>query len=117
MNQPQPLATLDQALAHLREDDEANIPDIELKLLAASECILEYVKAQPGQWMDSSGVYPQDSAGRYTTIPWNVNAATLVLLGILYKNRDGKSDEALSPGKLPMSVTSLIYSKRMPTLI
>jgi len=67
--------------------------------------------------LDSSGdpIYVVDSSG--DKVPkYAVQAATLLQLGFLYKDRDENPDQAFQQGYLPKPVTALLYPLRKPAL-
>ncbi|MNN97904.1 hypothetical protein D3C81_2171590 [compost metagenome] len=65
--------------------------------------------------LDSSGdpTYVLDSSGD-KVVKYEVQAATLLQLGFLYKDRDENADGAYDMGYLPKPVTALLYPLRMP---
>jgi gp6-like head-tail connector protein len=109
------LVTLDQAIAHLRAD--AVDPMIPLYVSAASEAVLVYL--QDAWFLDTAGDVPVDSSGDPDGVPANIQAATLLLIGELYRNREGdqggKIDAQFGYGFLPQSVLALLYPYRTPT--
>ena len=104
------LVTLDQAKLHLRVDHDSDDDDITLKVHAASASVLSYLKDNALNYVDSSGV----ALGE---IPYELQAATLLLLGALYGNRgeDGGTSSGFS-NYLPPAVVSLLYPLRVPTV-
>ena len=106
------LVTIEQAQRHLRIDDidDAGIlADLTDKVEQASHMVLDYLKEDDlGRW--------QDSAGLPLMVPPLVQAATLVWIGILWKNRDGESDESLELGHIPKTVSNILYRYRIPQL-
>lgn len=113
------LVTLTEAQDHLRVDTDADANDLTLKILAASGAVLNYLKSSSPYYtvLDSSGdpVVVLDSSGD-PTIRWEVKAATLLMLGYLYRLRDNNEDMAFQQGYLPMPVTALLYPLRDPAL-
>lgn len=86
-----PLVSVDQAAAHLRLDlpssgsiDDAGdaqlLADLELKIDQASEIVIGYLKRSESTWDDPD------------TAPKNLQAATLLLLGALWEDREGSTD-------------------------
>lgn len=110
------LVTLAQAKLHLRIDEDDGDNDLELKIHAASGAVLNYVRQSDPAWLDTAGEPVIDTAGEPAGIPYEVKAATLLLLGDLYKERDGANTSQWSHGFLPVSVLSLLYPYRMPSL-
>ncbi len=113
------LVTLDQAKLHLRmdADDTFEDSDVTLKILAASAAVLDYLDAAQFDFLDTSGELLEDSSGPLT-VPYKVQAATLLLVGDLYKNREPTADDVVDPkfgyGYLPRAVVALLYPLRIP---
>jgi hypothetical protein len=97
------LVSLQAAKAHLRipDDDTAHDADIELKRQAASDIIVDYLKAQADPLWDED------------TAPGRVQSAVLLMLGNLYENRgeDMKADDATW-----QAVQRLLMRSRDPAL-
>lgn len=110
------LVSLSQAQDHLRLDHSAEDNDLILKIHAASGAVLNYLKSGADQFLDSSGDIEIDSSGDPVGVPFEVNAATLLMVGFLYKDRDENADGAYEQGYLPRPVTALLYPLRMPAL-
>lgn len=110
------LVSLAQAKEHLRVDDSDNDNDLTLKIHAASAAVLNYIRNGADIFTDSSGEPLVDSNDVPLGIPYEVQAATLLMLGYLYKDRDGDPDKAYEHGYLPMPVMSLLYPHRVPSL-
>lgn len=116
------LVTLEQAKEHLRIEPSdssggADDSDLTLKIKAASRAVIRYIGAEQ-DFLDSAGDVVEDSNG--PTVPEDIQAATLLLLGSLHRNRDGEpsSNQAQTweHGFLPRPVISLLYPYRLPTL-
>jgi len=104
------LVTMEEAARHLRLDDLTDpevFQELDHKILIASGLILDYLELTVNPWMDSNGD-PLD-------VPYKVQGATLIWLGILWKNRDGESDETMEFGFVPKTVSNLLYRTRKPT--
>lgn len=98
------LVTLAQAKLHLRiVDDTTHDADISLKIAMASEIVLHHHKLStvPSEWLIGSPVT--------IDAPPMIQAATLLVLGELFANREGGVANVLSD-----AVKSLI--PRIPTL-
>jgi len=104
------LVTLDQVKVHLRVDNDEEDDDLTLKIHAASASVLLYLKDAADAFVDTSGAVTTD-------VPWNVQAATLLMTGALYGNRgeDGGSSSGFS-NYLPPAVVSLLYPMRVPSV-
>lgn len=111
------LITLQQARDHLRSDTTADDADLTLKIKAASELVMEYLKPEGcATFTDSAGDLFLDSAGDAIGVPWRVQAGTCLMVGYLYKDRDEDTDKQWEMGYLPKPVTAVLYGKRKPTL-
>lgn len=131
------LVTLQQASDHLRRDTSDDDSDLTLKIHAASHAILNYLKdtgvayeyelnSDGSILFDSAGepVYIMDSDGSFIPLP-EVQAAVLIMLGVLYTDRDaqqyinpksGGNIERLGNMSLPRAVHFLLDPLRVPTL-
>lgn len=126
------LVTLQQASDHLRRDTTDDDTDLTLKVKAASNAVLTYLRNTSYAYIpsvDSSGAivrdssgYPvpaQDSSGAYL-VQTDVQHATLLLIGEFYKNREAEQEGAIDSqwgyGYLPRSVVALLYPYRDPAL-
>lgn len=119
--------TLARAKQHLNMDHDLDDPLIEAYIGAASEAVKNYLKSASAYdverdsnddpILDSSGdpVYAVDSNGD-KIVKYAVQAATLLQLGFLYKDRDENADGAYDMGFLPKPVTALLYPLRKPAL-
>lgn len=117
--------TLARGKQHLNMDHDSDDVLIEAYIGAASESVKNYLKsASPYEVerdsnddpvLDSSGdpVYAVDSSGD-KIVKSVVQAATLLQLGFLYKDRDENADSAYQMGYLPKPVTALLYPLRDP---
>lgn len=119
--------TLARAKQHLNMDHDQDDVLIEAYIGAASEAVKNYLKsASPYEVerdsnddpiVDSSGdpIYVVDSSGD-KIVKYAVQAATLLQIGFLYKDRDENYEGAYSMGYLPKPVTALLYPLRTPAL-
>lgn len=114
------LVTLQQAKDHLRIDTDDGDADLELKIHGASGAVLNYLKGAnhfAQQVVDGVPVVDADGLPVYTTaVLFEVQAAVLLLLGYLYKDRDNDKDHEYEQGFLPRPVTALLYPLRDPAL-
>lgn len=112
---PAQLVSLEKAKRHLRMDHDADDEMILDITYQASAVVLNYLKDTGNdQFMDSSG---DMIAG--VDVPWEVQAATLIMVGVLYRNPTGEGgtiNPAFSHGMLPDPVTALLYPLRDPAL-
>ena len=119
--------TLERGKQHLNMDHDQDDVLITAYIGAASEAVKNYLKsASPYEVerdsnddpiLDSSGdpIYAVDSSGG-KVVKYSVQAATLLQLGFLYKDRDENPDQAFAQGYLPKPVTALLYPLRTPAL-
>lgn len=119
--------TLDRAKRHLNVDHDMDDVLIEAYIGAASNAVKNYLKsASPYEVerdsnddpiLDSSGdpIYIVDSSGD-KQVKYEVQAATLLQIGFLYKDRDENANDAYDMGYLPKPVTALLYALRDPAL-
>lgn len=119
--------TLERAKQHLNMDHNLDDTLIEAYVGAASEAVKNYLKSASAYEperdsnddpiLDSSGdpVYAEDSNGD-KIVRYAVQAAVLLMVGFLYKDRDENPDSAFERGYLPRPVTALLYSLRDPAL-
>ena len=117
--------TLERGKQHLNMDHNLDDMLIEAYIAAASEAVKNYLKsASPYEIerdsnddpiLDSAGdpTYVVDSSGD-KLVKYSVQAATLLQLGFLYKDRDENADGAYDMGYLPKPVMALLYSLRDP---
>jgi hypothetical protein len=117
--------TLERGKQHLNMDHDLDDALITAYIGAASSAVKNYLKsASPYEVerdsnddpiLDSSGdpVYVVDSNDD-KVVKYEVQAATLLQLGFLYKDRDENADGAYDMGYLPKPVTALLYPLRMP---
>lgn len=108
------LVTLEQGKEHLRVDFDDEDNDITLKIHAASGAVLNYLKSGADIFLDSNGDLEYDSSDEPVGVPFEVKAATLLMLGFFYKDRDENSEGAYEQGYLPKPVTALLYPLRDP---
>jgi hypothetical protein len=110
------LVTLDEVRAGLRiEDTGGDSPDeepvwLELLITAASRAILAYLKSGTETFVDTGGLPIPDE------VPAQVKAATIMLVGYIYREPDGDEAKAFAHGTLPFPVTAMIYQMRDPAL-
>lgn len=111
------LVTLQQASDHLRRDTSADDTDLTLKIHAASGMVMNYIQG-PGvdNFTDSAGDVFLDSNGEPIYVPYEVQAATLLMIGYLYKHRDDNEDGAFERGYLPAPVCAILTPFRDPSV-
>lgn len=115
--------TLEDAKTHLRVDFDDDDADLQGKILAASSAVKNYMKTasvyEPNR--DADGNPETDADGNFTypatkRVRFEVRAATLILVGELYKNREAEQDGDAGLGMLPAPVIALLYPLRDPAL-
>jgi hypothetical protein len=108
------LVSLQSVKDNLRIDTDVEDVEIQRKIEGASTMILRYIQDMT-MFQDSSGEIPQDSNGD-PIVDADVQAATKLLVGIMYRDPDGAEMEKWLQGYLPFAVTAQIYHLRLPTL-
>lgn len=113
------LVTLAQASNHIRRDTTADDADLELKVMAASQMVMNYIEEAGEDWGDSAGDPILDSNGFAQNVPYPIQAATLMLVGYLYRERDGSNEyqTQIAGFYLPIGVTAILYPYRTPTAL
>ncbi len=113
------LVTLQEASDHLRLDSDADEADVLLKIRAASAAVRRYLKDASPYERDSNGDVAVDSNGDPEVL-FEVRAAVLLMLGELYKNREGEQGGEIPTqwgyGYLPRPVVALLYPLRHPSM-
>lgn len=119
--------SLQRAKQHLNMDHDQDDVLIEAYIGAASEAVKNYLKsASPYEVerdsnddpvVDSSGdpIYVVDSSDE-KQVKYAVQAAVLLMVGFLYKDRDENPDQEFQRGYLPRPVTALLFPLRDPAL-
>lgn len=119
--------TLERGKQHLNMDHDLDDVLITAYIGAASGAVKNYLKsASPYEVerdsnddpiLDSAEdpIYVVDSSGD-KVVKYEVQAAVLLMLGFLYKDRDENPDSAFDRGYLPKPVTALLYPLRDPAL-
>lgn len=119
--------TLERGKQHLNMDHDLDDVMITAYIGAASGAVKNYLKsASPYEVerdsnddpiLDSAEdpIYVVDSSGD-KVVKYEVQAAVLLMLGFLYKDRDENPDQAFAQGYLPKPVTALLYALRDPAL-
>ena len=115
------LITTDQALLQIRGGDEVDEDELQEVVDAASAMIVNYLKSASPYVpeLDSAGdpVVDSNDDPVYTeTVRPEVQQATKMLVGYLWRNRDENEDGAFDRGYLPMPVTAILYPLRDPAL-
>lgn len=95
---------LQEAKDHVRIVTSQFDSDISLKILAASAMVINYLKID----LDGS---PLEFPWSGDDVPWDVKAATMLVFGDLWMNRESDTSNALSP-----AVKSLLHRWRDPAL-
>lgn len=111
------LVTLEQTRQALQMTHTGQDDLIVGLIRASSRMVLSYLKLDEDAYLNSDGTMEMDSATLgYDEVPAEVQAATLYLVGVLFRDRDGAESEKWSPGYLPGPVLSMLYPLRTPTV-
>lgn len=84
------LVSLQEASDHVRRDTDDDDNDLELKVKAASRFVVNYLDTDVFE-LDSNDEPVEDSDGVVIDVPFDIKAATLLIIGELYANRDAPS--------------------------
>ncbi len=109
---PMNLVTFTEAKEHLRVDHDLDDAQINRMRRQASSAVLDYMKID----IDETAFDYVDEFGEpiENNIPQEIRAATLLVLGALYENRDG--DEFRSPQAFSQTVRDLLWRHRDPAM-
>lgn len=122
------LVTLAEAKAHLRVDHDLDDSDIELKIVAASAAVLQYIGDTQYLFLDTGGEFLEltdTSTGTWEDVAGSramqtARQATLLLVGDWFRNREPTPadvvDARFGYGYLPRAVVALLYPLRDPTI-
>ena len=116
------LVTLEDAKARLRIVHDAEDLDLELMIQQASAVVMKYLELPIDYYTatiassdsDSEAVSSDGTTTR--TIPAQVELATLLLVGILARDRDGVEMKDWDHGYLPKPVMNVLYPLRDPVM-
>lgn len=115
------LVTLAQVRMMLRIGDTSNSPmdahpdDAILEnvyIPTASQAVIAYLKGQASTVITGLANSPQTADG----CPERVEAAVIMLIGIIYREPDGDEANMFEQGFLPKPVTAMLYDLRDPAL-
>lgn len=122
------LITMEEAQAHLKiTDPDVDLLDLKLKIRAATKAVLNYLGAanfyeyevdlNNFPIVDTNGdpIYAETSSGA-RIVMYEVQAAVLLMLGYLNRDRDVDEEKAFEMGFIPRPVTALLYPLRTPTI-
>ena len=93
----------------LRIDGDSDDETLLLLIPAASAAVLNYLKSGADAFMGEGGEVMEDAS-----VPFEVRAATVLMVGHLMRNPDNDVEQAFEPGYLPRPVTALLYPLRDP---
>lgn len=109
------LVTLLTAKAQCRIIHSSEDELIQIYIEAATAMVLDYIGSEADQYLDSSGEVIQDSSGS-PEVDARLKIATLYIVGLLYKDRDGELMKDWQRGELPAPVVSYLYTLHRPVL-
>lgn len=102
------LVDVDMAKERLRIDHDAEDDTLELLINGASAAVLNYLKLAHDHYDDSNG--------DIVDVPYEVQNATLLLVGIILRDPAGVEMKDWEMGYLPKPVMALLYPLRDPAL-
>ena len=105
------LVSLDEVKHMLRIDGDDVDGNMMLMIPAASAAVVNYLKAGASAFIGEDGEVTDPDA-----VPFEVRAATVLLIGHMMRNPDNDTERAFERGYLPMPVTALLYPLRDPAL-
>lgn len=114
------LVSLQQASDHIRRDTNYDDNDLIDKIGAASEAVLNYITNH--SFLNTTGEPDFDSAEQPIGVPRPIQQAVLILVGLLYVDRDspdyrdGKTAPRLGDITLPRTVHFLLDPYRRPVV-
>jgi hypothetical protein len=108
------LVTLDDAKERLRIVHNAEDVDLEMMIEQASAAVMNYL-GRPLDYYDQAASSESD-ADTVTVAPAEVKLATLLLVGILARDRDGVESKDWGHGYLPRPVMAFLYPLRDPVM-
>lgn len=110
------LVSVDKAKSRLRIDEPDGDADLELMIAGASQAVFRYLKKGVALFTNADGSLELDDDGVVKGVPADVVNATLLLVGIWFRDPDGTESEKWEQGYLPRPVTALLYPLRDPAL-
>lgn len=91
-------------------EDDGILEDVYIP--AASQAVIRYLDARASSVITGLADSPQTAEG----CPADVKVATIMLVGILYREPDGDTEGMFERGYLPKPVTAMLYPLRDPSL-
>lgn len=109
------LVTLERVkqVLRVRHDDDDEM--LNLIIGSASRSVLRYLKGQASEVLSIDSP-PDSPPNDLSAVAEDVQFATIILVGMLYRNPDNDTEAAFELGQLPKAVTSILYPLRDPTL-
>jgi hypothetical protein len=108
------LVTMDEAMDHLRYDDEP--PGLDILIEAVSNAVLKYINKTESYFEIEIG----SDGKNYPFIPSDIKAACLIWLGELDQNREGgkvaQVDSRFGYGYPPETVVALLAPYHIPRM-
>lgn len=108
------LVSVEDVKARLRIETNDDDDNLESFIYAASKAVMNYLKGQADALLDltSAGDLPSGAE-----VPQEIQMATTLLVGILYRNTDTDPEKMFADGNtLPAPVAALLYQLRDPAL-
>lgn len=116
------IITLAQAREHLRAGGSADDGDLQIKIDAATEAVIDYISVPVTALFDPDGKPKLGDDDQVVKGANRVRQAILLTVGFFYDERDGAMPGAVDGAHgygfaLPKAATALLYSMRLPTAL
>lgn len=105
--------SLETAKSHIYVTHDEDDVLINLYIEAASASVKNYLKEGVEEFLDSTGEVITNEFAE-PIVPAEVKIATLLLVGIYFKDRDENANGIFEMGYLPKPVTAILYPLRKP---
>lgn len=111
------LVTLEQVKDRLKVDGTADDSNLLGLIYGASRMVLNYLELDEDVYLNSDGTMDIDTDTRgYAEVPEEVQVATIMLVGFLYRDPDGVESEKWKLGYPPLPVQAILWPLRTPTI-
>lgn len=110
------LVSLERTKEFLRVGDDDDDMMLTALIGGASRAVLRYLKGQAATVLGVTSPPDSPPAEPDDDVPEDVQIATILLVGQLYRNPDNDQEAAFERGYLPKNVTAILYPLRDPAL-